>query len=92
MKKSFLALLILLAGCASDSARKESPDMVSLQIVDRNGFSETISVKDRLSKYDNTDFLTSQPYQKVVRIYKGGGKTSSIVTSYHSNGLPWQYL
>lgn len=92
MKKALIIFFVLLAGCASDSARKESPDIVSMQIVDRNGFSETISVKDRLAKYDKTDFLASQPYQKVVRVFRAGGKISSIVTSYHTNGLPWQYL
>ncbi len=92
MKKAFLILLALLAGCAPNSARQDSSDLVSMQVIDRNGFSETISVKERLSKYVQTDFLASQPYQKVVRIFKGGGKTNSLVTSYHTNGLLWQYL
>lgn len=91
MKKYFL-LLLLLTGCASRSAT--SDDLVSIQILDRNGFSETISAKDRLKNYEQADFTASQPYQKVVRIFgkPNLGKTSSIITTYHSNGLPWQYL
>ncbi len=67
---------------------------MTIQTLDRNGFSETISAKERLGKYENTDFLTPQPYQKVVRVYgkSSQGKTTSKVTTYHSNGQPWQYL
>ena len=88
MRKSLL-LFALLTGCAS-----RSTDLVSIQILDRNGFSETISAKDRLKNYERSDFQSPQPYQKVVRIFGKPtlGKTSSIITTYHANGQPWQYL
>jgi antitoxin component YwqK of YwqJK toxin-antitoxin module len=94
MKKiATLFLVLILTGCASKAAQNTN-DMATIQILDRNGFSETISAKERLGKYENTDFLTPQPYQKVVRIYgkSSQGKTTSKITTYHTNGQPWQYL
>ncbi len=86
-------ILFLLAGCTY-SASTTPDQMSSIQILDRNGFSETISLQDRLATYDKTDFMQAQPYQKVVRVYKkaGVGKTISKMTTYHSNGELWQYL
>src|SRR5260221_3777700 len=91
--KKIVFLILILTGCASKTAQN-SNDMVTIQTLDRNGFSETISAKERLGKYEKTDFLTPQPYQKVVRVYgkSSQGKTNSKVTTYHSNGQPWQYL
>jgi antitoxin component YwqK of YwqJK toxin-antitoxin module len=94
MKKiTALFLILILTGCVSKTAQN-SDDLVTIQTLDRNGFSETVSAKERLGKYEKTDFLTPQPYQKVVRVYgkSSQGKTSSKVTTYHSNGQPWQYL
>ncbi len=56
--------------------------------------SETISSKDRLNAFENTDFLSPQPYQKVLRVYGRGknGDVRSCITSYHPNGQPKQYL
>ncbi|HEX4839198.1 MAG TPA: hypothetical protein VFU89_02010 [Rhabdochlamydiaceae bacterium] len=86
-------LFLLLTGCASKTAQHAN-DLTTIQTLDRNGFSETISAKERLGKYENTDFLTPQPYQKVVRVFgkSSQGKTHSKVTTYHPNGQPWQYL
>src|SRR3954470_20722746 len=94
MKKiTALLLILILTGCASKTAQN-SDNLVTIQTLDRNGFSETVSAKERLGKYEKTDFLTPQPYQKVVRVYgkSSQGKTSSKVTTYHLNGQPWQYL
>jgi antitoxin component YwqK of YwqJK toxin-antitoxin module len=84
---------LILCGCAAKAAQN-SNDLTTIQIMNRNGFSETISAKERLTKYDKTDFLAAQPYQKVVRVFgkAGQGKTESKVTTYHPNGQPWQYL
>lgn len=94
MKKfTVLFLVLILAGCATKSAQN-GDNITTIQILDRNGFSETISAKERLGKYENTDFFTPQPYQKVVRVYgkSSQGKTHSKITTYHPNGHPWQYL
>ncbi len=94
MKKiAALFLILILTGCASKTAQNSNA-LSTIQTLDRNGFSETISAKERLGKYENTDFLTPQPYQKVVRVFgkSSQGKTSSKVTTYHTNGQPWQYL
>ncbi|MBI5346174.1 MAG: hypothetical protein HZB76_03425 [Chlamydiae bacterium] len=68
--------------------------MTCIQITDRNGLFETISSKERLKNYENTDFNTSQPYQKVLRTYSkdNDGKTISKLTTYHPNGQLCKYL
>lgn len=84
--------VICLSGCTQ---KQPGPhQMTSINIVDRNGMSETISSKDRLESYQNVDFLQSQPYQKVLRIFGRGsdGSLRSCITSYHPNGQPRQYL
>jgi hypothetical protein len=94
MKKTIaLFLVLILTGCVTKSAQ-DNNDLVTIQILDRNGFSETISARERLGKYERTDFLTPQPYRKVVRVYgkASQGKTGSKITTYHTNGQPWQYL
>ncbi len=88
----YFVFLLLFCGCIS-SAKVEN-DLVSMQIIDRNGFSETVSSKDRLAGYEKTDFLANQPYQKVLRVYGKDkeGKSVSKVTDYHENGQIHQYL
>lgn len=87
-------MLALFCSCASRNSTPKSDTIVSMQIIDRNGFTETISNKDRLSGYQGTDFLSPQPYQKVLRVYhrNSAGQNISKITSYHENGTPWQYL
>jgi antitoxin component YwqK of YwqJK toxin-antitoxin module len=87
----FLALLAL-TGCRTSLC---PPDRISsINIIDRNGITETISEKNRLKPFQNTNFLTPQPYQKVVRVFGKDekGDTHSCVTSYHPNGQIKQYL
>ncbi len=85
------ALFLLLAGCHKTDP---SDSIVSIQVLDRNGFSETISNNDRLKNYQNVDFQSPQPYEKVLRVYgkNNEGKSPSKLTSYHSNGGVWQSL
>ena len=95
MKKiPFLFLVLFLFSCASKTAFKQQEDLICIQIVDRNGIDETISSKERLAKYKNTNFLDSQPYQQVIQIFdlKKSEKKTSKITTYHDNGLIWQYL
>jgi len=84
---SFLALF--LASCGHIDTTNT---IVAIQIQDRNGLTETISSPERLKNYDETDFLDPQPYKKVLRIYRGQGKNNSKITTYHPNGVVWQYL
>lgn len=86
--------LIYLTGCAVKSTDQNNTHITSLQVVDRNGFSETISNQDRLNVYQNVDFLSNQPYQKVMRVFgkDNEGKSHSKITSYHANGQVCQYL
>lgn len=91
--KKYLLLVLICAGCYSTRNENDAP-LVSMQVVDRNGFSETISVKERLAPFQRLDFSQPQPYQKVLRIFdKDENKRSkAILTSYHENGYLWQYL
>ena len=88
----FLCLLAAVAGC--NRQNHQNPQLMSIQIFDRNGFKETITSADRLKMYQKTDFSAPQPYTKVVRIYSrsASGKTPSRLTTYHENGEIWQYL
>lgn len=96
---TFICLLAALL-CTFTSARRSNSKkprllpLTSVHIVDRNGFSETISNKDRLNQFQNVDFLKPQTYQKILRIYArdSKGNVRSVVTSYHPNGNPKQFL
>lgn len=86
----FILLCLIFAGCHNTT---QDHDPLSLiQIQDRNGLTETISHKERLAVHETTNFLESQPYKKVLRVYKSQGKNSSIITTYHPNGTLYQYL
>ena len=89
-----IPFLLLFYGCASHTTSSKSDSIVSMQIIDRNGFTETISNKDRLSSFQTTNFLTSQPFQKVLRVYGRNekGQSTSKITSYHENGGLCQYF
>ncbi|MBI3508215.1 MAG: hypothetical protein HY069_01075 [Chlamydiia bacterium] len=85
-----LVLFLLTAGCYRSDWGADP--LVAIQIYDRNGMNETISNSDRLQVYEKADFLSSQPYQKVLRVYRKEGKSHSKITTYHPNGSIWQYL
>jgi antitoxin component YwqK of YwqJK toxin-antitoxin module len=86
-------MLFVFSSCVKQDPNAP-PGLTSINIIDRNGLSETISNTDRLDQYAHVDFLTQQPYQKVLRIYGRdvNGDMSAIITSYHPNGHPKQYL
>ncbi len=87
---------LMLVGCASKQSYTEivAPELTALNIIDRNGLSETISTQERVVQYQCVDFLQPQPYQKVLRIFGRDpqGNISSCINSYHPNGQPKQYL
>jgi antitoxin component YwqK of YwqJK toxin-antitoxin module len=88
-----IAALLILSGCGPRGG--SSPDtIVSMQTLDRNGFSETVSNPERLKTYQNVNFNQPQPYQKVLRVFgkDNAGKSFSTITSYHPNGQIWQLL
>lgn len=91
---SVLATVILFLSSCSNPNIEESPGLTSINIIDRNGLSETISNSDRLQQYAHVDFLKEMPYQKVLRIFERdcNGDMPALVTSYHPNGHPRQYL
>jgi len=101
MRKNIVPLILLLVllslnfiSCSSRHAAPFSPGLASINIIDRNGLSETMTSKDRLAHFEKTNFLAPQPYQKVMRIYSRlpNGDIKACITSYHPNGQVKQYL
>src|SRR5438105_13874080 len=90
MKLKCVIALLFLCACHHGSGDKEG--LALIQIQDRNGLTETISSPEKLGVYETTDFLASQPYKKVTRVFKTEGINRSLLTTYHPNGRPWQYL
>lgn len=82
------AALLLTVSCY----RAPKEELVLIQIQDRNGLSETISDEEKLAVHGTKDFLASQPYKKVLRLYRLEGKNRSVITTYHPNGSLWQLL
>ncbi|HSX12858.1 MAG TPA: hypothetical protein VLE96_00335 [Chlamydiales bacterium] len=84
----FIVFILLFSSCY----RAKEETMVAIQIQDRNGLTETINSSDKLETYCRTNFLSAQPYKKVLRVYRNNGKSQSKITTYHPNGTVWQYL
>ncbi|NGX52026.1 MAG: hypothetical protein KR126chlam5_00319 [Candidatus Anoxychlamydiales bacterium] len=93
-KKNILLAIFISTMSISCSPRYQENEISYIQIVDRNGLSETISSVENLKKYQSANFEENQPYQKVLRIYNkdASNNTPSILTSYHENGQIWKYL
>lgn len=89
-----LYFCLILSLCSAKRCVRKVLPLTTVHIVDRNGFAETISSKDRLSQFQNVDFLRSQPYQKVLLIYgrDSKGDVRSVTTTYYPNGNPKQFL
>ncbi len=81
-----LILPFLLLGCRSSS----DLSLVHLQIVDRNGYTQTISDKEDIKKYESSDLKAPSHHEKVVKVFDKGQK--GVITLYHDNGQLWQYL
>ncbi len=92
MIRRFLPLLLLFSCSVRQPPGKE--ELVCIQIKDQNGLSETVSVKERIQKYETVDFLKPQPYLQVFRTFGKDeqGKSHSIITTYHPNGQIAEYL
>lgn len=89
--KFFLIPLTLLCFVSCGKPEIEAP-LMTIQIQDRNGMTETVNAPDRIALLSQSDFLGHQPYKKVLRIYRKEGKSHSKITTYHPNGGIWQYL
>lgn len=89
-----LCMLLVTFTGAKKFPKKRLLPLTSIHIVDRNGFEETISNKERVKQFQKMDFLQQQPYQKVLRIYArdSRGNIRSVVTTYHENSNPKQFL
>ncbi|GAB4194365.1 MAG: hypothetical protein Tsb0015_17370 [Simkaniaceae bacterium] len=93
---AFSIIILFCFGLSSCSHRSSSQEehLTSIQFIDRHGVRETISTKERLKNFEKSDFLSPQPFEKVVRIFGKNeeGKALSKLTSYHANGQIKQYL
>lgn len=95
-RKWLLPLFLFFVGAHTGCQQRQNhaSSLSSIHILDRNGFSETISADDRLLQLEKNDFNLPQPYQKVTRIFHKtpSGKVPSAITTYHPNGSLWQTL
>jgi len=93
---AFFLLIAFITACGPNRYYQQQQDscLTSINIVDRNGLTETINNQERLELYKNVNFLQPQPYQKVLRIYSrdNQGNIPARITSYHQNGYPNKYL
>ena len=89
-RKISLSLLLFCFTACNHSPPQES--LVLIQIHDRNGLSETVSSPERLALHENINYLSQQPYKKVIRNFRKEGKTRTLLTTYHPNGWIWQFL
>lgn len=91
MRILFLLIALFLASC---TPKVEEPKLVSINLIDANNLSETVTNPDRLQKYEEQDFLSCQGYKKVMRIYSrdSAGNMLAYITTYHPNSMPKHYL
>ncbi|MCB1180729.1 MAG: hypothetical protein KDK55_01730 [Chlamydiia bacterium] len=94
MKSKALMITLALVATGCRFIPGEGSAIKSINIIDRAGLSEIISSKERLESFAKTDFLSPQPYQKIMRVYGRDkqGDIRSYITSYHPNGQVKQYL
>ncbi|KAF3362575.1 hypothetical protein PHSC3_000814 [Chlamydiales bacterium STE3] len=92
-----LMLALLFGACSTIRHNAEfpvCPELSCINLVDREGLTEMIRTPDRLRQYEGVDYLKPQPYQKIMRVFNrdAQGNVSAIITLYHPNGYPKQYL
>lgn len=85
-KLFYVVLPLLLVSCH----KSEKGSLVQLQIVDRNGFTKTVTDGEDMRKYEVSDLRGPSHHEKVVRVYDKEG--AGVITLYHDNGVLWQFL
>lgn len=94
----FLSCVVcIFSSCSWWPAQAVAPTeevLVSIQLVNRSGITETVSDPARLVNFAKIDFTELQPYSRVLRVFgrDAKGRSHSILTSYHPNGQVWQWL
>lgn len=87
---------LLLASCAPKPTfyYEVRPPLTSIHLIDREGMTEAIANTERLKNFQDVDFLSHQPYQKVLRVFERDckGDVLAYITTYHPNGQIRQYL
>lgn len=101
-KVSYIWMLVCVLLFVSLTSAKRLPSrnnskplsLVSVHVIDHNGFVETITAAERLKQFQQADLSKSAPYQKLLRIYArdSKGDIRSIVTTYYPNGNIKQFL
>jgi antitoxin component YwqK of YwqJK toxin-antitoxin module len=89
-----MRVVLLLLLIASLPVAGRSGQLTSLVLEDHHGLHEKVTARDRLTNYQKLNWLTPQPYRKVVRTYARGrdGAVGSFITTYHPTGQLKQYL
>ncbi|RDB31156.1 toxin-antitoxin system YwqK family antitoxin [Candidatus Similichlamydia laticola] len=80
--------------CSGCCFHQKKPLLRSVQVVDYQGISQTISDPKRLLSFEARDPLEAHEYKQVARHYRRTkkGNLFSILTSYHPTGTIFQYL
>ena len=84
----FFSFCVFLTSCGSPPQNSLS----KVRLTNQKGFTETITNKERLKNFEVDQALKSQPYKKIIRVYKNGPDTHSVITTYHPNGHLHQSL
>lgn len=67
--------------------------LAGIQITDRNGFTETITTPQEVKKYENEDYFSPQPYERVILTIQSSKETTpSKIFTYHPNGNIKEFL
>lgn len=92
--RPLMALFLLFITSCHPPALPSAAQLVSISLMDSNGFSETVTAPERLKRYAQADFLQPQSHQKVIRVYARDerGGIPSTLTTYHPNGQVRQLL
>lgn len=92
--KTYLLCLLLLFFSSCSRLDQPKPHLIKVSLTDQNGFSQTISTKERLKELERVNFLHAQSYKKVLRIYERNseGALPAVLTTYYPNGQINQYL
>lgn len=80
-------LVFVLTGCSLKNST-----LTKVHLTNQKGFTQTLTVKERLKPYNNDTYLKHQPHRKIVRVFEKKGQTKTIITTYHPDGHIFQSL
>lgn len=91
MQVKLFPLFLFILSCSLSHSKNS---LIKAHFVHHNGYSETITEREKLRLIEQGDFSHSSPYKKVLKVYQvhNQNETKALLTSYHSNGQIKQSL